>query len=256
MSEQRIVMRQPEWPASSVLRELLIAGAGLMLLVGVLHLTYMAPALLYPVAGGVYLVLATIMMWGWPAGQQGLGWANRVTLMRALPIVLLTAMLPLPGFINEHHLLVFGMALTALALDGVDGWVARHAHCESRFGARLDMELDAFFILMLCLMMVIQDKAGFWIMAIGAMRYLFVAAAWGWPWLGEELPVSYRRKTICVWQVSTLMTCLTPWVTPPWSNLALALALLLLVISFAMDIAYLYRGAIARQNCTSNRGRR
>lgn len=256
MSDQRIVMRQPVWPASSVLRDFLIAGIGLMLLVATLHLVHMAPALLYPGAGIVYLVLVAIMMHGWPAGQQDLGWANRVTLTRALPIILLTAMLPLPEFINEHHLLVFTMALTALALDGVDGWIARHAHCESRFGARLDMELDAFFILVLCLMLVIQDKAGPWIMAAGAMRYLFVAAAWWWPWLGEELQVSYRRKTICVWQVSTLMACLLPWVITPWSNLALALALLLLVISFAMDIAYLYRGAVARQNCTFNRGRR
>lgn len=246
MSEQRIVMHQPAWPASSVLRELLVGGIGLMLLVALLHTLYMAPALLYPGAGGVYLILIGIMIHGWPAGQQRLGWANRVTLMRAVLIVLLTAMLPLPAFINEHHMMVFSVALTALALDGVDGWVARYTHTESRFGARLDMELDAFFILMLCLMLVIQGKAGLWIMAIGAMRYLFVAAARVWPWLENELPVSYRRKTLCVWQVSTLMTCLLPWVTTPWSNLALALALLLLLVSFAMDIVYLYRRAASR----------
>ncbi|RKD87099.1 CDP-alcohol phosphatidyltransferase family protein [Kushneria marisflavi] len=243
MSEQRIVVRQPMWPASSVLMELLAGGIGLMLLVALLHLVCGAPTLLYPVAGGVYLALSGIIVHGWPEGQQRFGWANRVTLMRAILIVLLTAMLPLPAFINEHHLMVFATALTALALDGVDGWVARRSHTESRFGARLDMELDAFFILMLCLMLVIQGKAGAWIMAIGAMRYAFVAAARVWHWLDEELPVSYRRKTICVWQVSTLMTCLLPWVTTPWSNLALALSLLLLMISFAMDTVYLYRRA-------------
>jgi phosphatidylglycerophosphate synthase len=246
MSEQRIVMHPPALPASSVLRELLVGGIGLMLLVALLHTLYMAPAFLDPGAGGIYLILIGIMMYSWPTGQQRLGWANRITLMRAVLIVLLTAMLPLPAFINEHHMMVFTVALTALALDGVDGWVARHTRTESRFGARLDMELDAFFILMLCLMLVIQGKAGLWIMAIGAMRYLFVAAARVWPWLKSELPVSYRRKTICVWQVSTLMTCLLPWVTTPWSNLALALALLLLVISFAMDIVYLYRWAASR----------
>ncbi|ARS53620.1 CDP-alcohol phosphatidyltransferase family protein [Kushneria konosiri] len=245
MSEQRIVVRQPVWPAASVLMELLAGGIGLMLMVALLHLVYGAPTLLYPVAGGVYLVLAGIIVHGWPTGQQHFGWANRVTLMRAVLIVLLTAMLPLPALINEHHLMVFAIALTALTLDGVDGWVARHFHAESRFGARLDMELDAFFILMLCLMLVIQGKAGGWIMAIGAMRYAFVAAARVWHWLNEELPVSYRRKTICVWQVSTLMTCLLPWVVTPWSNLALALSLLLLMISFGMDTVYLHRRAVA-----------
>ncbi|WP_170140473.1 CDP-alcohol phosphatidyltransferase family protein [Kushneria indalinina] len=241
MREQRIAIRQFTWPASGVCRELLVGFVGLMLLAFVLRVMDMAPVSLYPGAGGAYLVLVGVMIYGWPAGQQRLGWANRVTLGRAVLIALLTAMLPLPAFINEHHLLVFAMALMALALDGVDGLVARRTHTESRFGARLDMELDAFFILMLCLMLVIQAKAGMWIMAIGAMRYLLIAAAWRWPWLGSELPVSYRRKTICVWQVSTLMTCLLPWVATPWSNLLLALSLLLLLISFAVDITDLYR---------------
>ncbi len=239
MSDLRVAMRPFAWPASGVFRELLVGFACLMLLVALLRVMYMTPVSLYPVSGGVYLALAVMIWRGRPAGQQRLGWANRVTLVRAVLIVLLTAMLPLPTFVNDHHLLVFATALLALVLDGVDGWVARRTHTESRFGARLDMELDAFFILMLCLMLVIQGKAGVWIMAIGALRYLFVAGAWRWPWLGEELPVSYRRKTICVWQVGTLMTCLLPWVTMPWSSVLLALALLLLVISFALDIAYL-----------------
>lgn len=246
MSEQRIAVRRLTWPAFGVLTELLAGLVGLMLLATVLRLMYPAPVSLYPVAGGVYLVLVVAMMCAWPSGRRYLGWANRVTLVRAVLIALLTAMLPLPDFINEHHLLVFAMALTALALDGVDGWVARRTHTESRFGARLDMELDAFFILMLCLMLVIQGKAGVWIMAIGAMRYLFMIASWRWSWLGAELPVSYRRKTLCVWQVATLMTCLLPWVAPPWSNLLLALALILLAFSFVMDIGHLYRRASAR----------
>ncbi|WP_456269905.1 CDP-alcohol phosphatidyltransferase family protein [Kushneria sp. AK178] len=255
MSEQRIAIRRFTWPASGVLGELLAGFAALMLLAGLLHVIYTAPVSFYWIAGGVYLALAGVMVRGWPAGQQRLGWANRVTLGRAVLIVLLTAMIPLPTFINEHHLLVFAMALAALALDGVDGFVARRTHTESRFGARLDMELDAFFILMLCLMLVIQAKAGVWIMAIGAMRYGFVAGAWRWRWLRNELPVSYRRKTLCVWQVSTLMTCLLPWVVTPWSNLLLALALLLLTLSFALDIAHLYRHT-ARRDCISGASRR
>ncbi|GHC17364.1 hypothetical protein GCM10010082_05640 [Kushneria pakistanensis] len=243
MSDRRVAMRPFSWSSSGMFRDLLAGFVVLMLLVAMLRVMYMTPVSLYPAAGGAYLVLAAMMLHGRPAGQQHLGWANRVTLARAVLIVLLTAMLPQPTFVNDHHLLVFTAALVALMLDGVDGWVARRTHTESRFGARLDMELDAFFILMLCLMLVIQGKAGMWIMAIGAIRYLFVASAWRWPWLGSELPVSYRRKTICVWQVSTLMTCLLPWVTMPWSSLLLALALLLLMISFALDIAYLYAHA-------------
>ena len=41
------------------------------------------------------------------------------------------------------------LSSVALALDGVDGWVARRTRTVSALGARFDMEVDAFLVLML-----------------------------------------------------------------------------------------------------------
>lgn len=238
MSDRRVFSDQQDMSLAGVLLELLLGLGGLVMLVELLRLTGFATAILH-VSALVYLVMSVLIVSFWRAHACGLGWANRVTLARGVLIVLLTGTLVLPGFIDDHPLVIFSLALVALMLDGVDGMVARHTGSGSRFGARFDMELDAFFILVLCLMLMLQDKAGYWVIIIGAMRYLFIVASWVWPWLSADLPVSYRRKAVCVWQVSTLMVCLMPWIMPPWSSLLLMLALALLALSFGIDIVRL-----------------
>jgi phosphatidylglycerophosphate synthase len=135
------------------------------------------------------------------------------------------------------------LCLIALVLDGVDGRVARATGTETAFGARFDMELDALFILGLCLAVAALEKAGLWILALGLMRYGFVMAGRIWPFITQPLPDSFRRKTVCVWQLVTLMVALLP-VTPDalafWS---LVLALALLCYSFGTDLRWLYQAS-------------
>ncbi|MFC0266484.1 CDP-alcohol phosphatidyltransferase family protein [Kushneria aurantia] len=227
------------WPPA--IGELGVGLGALLVLVEVLRLGVRVPALLHLSAAAVYLAIAALVAYGGPARAGGLGWANRVTLARAVLIALVAGTLPLPHFINDHHLLLFVVALVALCMDGLDGLVARHTDSATHFGARFDMELDAFFILALCLLLVVQSKAGPWVIAIGAMRYLFVLAAQYWHWLEAELPVSYRRKTVCVIQLGALMLCLLPGVTPPLTTVLLAAALVALLLSFLLDIIWLRR---------------
>jgi hypothetical protein len=73
------------------------------------------------------------------------------------------------------------------------------------------------------------------------MRYLFVAAALAWPWLGGSLPPSRRRQTVCVVQVVTLVVVLLPIIGAGVSALAAAASLALLAWSFAVDVAWLWR---------------
>ena len=67
-----------------------------------------------------------------------------------------------------------GLAVVALVLDGVDGWVARRTGTVSALGARFDMEVDAFLILVLSV--YVAGSVGPWVLAIGAARYAFWAA--------------------------------------------------------------------------------
>ena len=85
------------------------------------------------------------------------------------------------------------------------------------------------------------DKAGAWVLLLGLMRYAFVAAAYTFPFLGAPLPESFRRKTVCVWQVATPLVALLPPVSPAFATVTLAIALTLLVYSFVKDMYWLYQ---------------
>ncbi len=178
------------------------------------------------------------------------GWASQVTLARSGLVALLTGALLDPALYQELAWWLSGLALVALILDGVDGWLARSLNEISDFGGRFDMEVDAALILVLCLGLVVADKAGVWVLAIGLMRYAFVAAAWSQSWLAAPLPPSFRRKLVCVWQVAALMICLTPIVSPALAAPILASALVLLTWSFSVDLAWLRRQAtLTYSNC-------
>jgi phosphatidylglycerophosphate synthase len=190
--------------------------------------------------GGVLLAIGAAILHEWPDPRTTLGPANQVTLGRAVLVALVAGALAAPAWAQQHARLVAAVAGAALLLDGVDGWVARRCRCASAFGARFDMELDAFLILVLCVHLLVMGKAGSWVLAIGAMRYGFVAAMRVWPWLDGPLPESGRRKLVCVWQVASLLLCLLPVVGPGPAAPMLALALGLLAWSFAIDVRWRY----------------
>ena len=191
-------------------------------------------------AAGVLLAVAALALSRWPDLRTTLGPANRVTLGRAVLVAMVAGALVVPAWVQQHALWVALVAGVALALDGVDGWVARRCRCASAFGARFDMELDAFLILVLCVHLLSMGKAGHWVLAIGAMRYAFVAAMRVWPWLDAPLPERGRRKLVCVWQVASLLLCLLPQVDARMAAPLLALALVLLAGSFAADVRWLF----------------
>ncbi|MDT8878787.1 CDP-alcohol phosphatidyltransferase family protein [Halomonas saccharevitans] len=192
-----------------------------------------------------YLIMAGLVLANLPAHWRELGWANRVTLGRGAIVALLAGTLADPDLLARSAFPLAILALLALLLDGVDGWVARRTSTQSDFGARFDMELDAFFILVLCLALLLLDKAGPWVLAIGAMRYAFVIAGLRMTWLTEPLPESRRRKAVCVWQVAALMIALLPVTGTTAASWLAGSALLALSWSFITDIRWLYRRASA-----------
>jgi phosphatidylglycerophosphate synthase len=195
-------------------------------------------AALAALAGGVLLLGLAARHLASPV----FGWANGVTLGRGALTVLLAAFLGEEGGTAVGWWLV-ALAVVAVALDGVDGRLARRRNEVSAFGARFDMEADALLMLVLAALLWRLDKAGAWILAAGLARYLFVLGSFVWPWLDRPLPPSRRRQTVCVLQIVSLIVALAPGVPPPWSS-AIALAgLLLLVWSFALDVVWLARRA-------------
>lgn len=199
----------------------------------------------------LFIVMAVLVRGGLHAHPHSrFGAANTLTLFRACFAVVLA------GFINEPDSafafawpLVAGATVVACC-DAVDGRLARASGLESAFGARFDMEVDAVFMLILSVLAFQQDKAGIWIVAIGAMRYAFVAAGWCIKALRQELQPSTRRQTVCVVQVVALIICVMPTVNPPVSEATALFALCLLIYSFGRDIHWLMRSEKSQENST------
>jgi phosphatidylglycerophosphate synthase len=223
----------------------LIAGAAVAI-VAVVALallpggTSAAPASVL-VTGLVYCSVAAVVALTWPEGRPAFGWPNRVTLLRAALAAVLAGPLVVPSSLGAQGWALASIAGVALVLDGVDGWLARRLDRASRFGARFDMEIDALLLLVLSAAAWLAGKAGVWVLAIGLMRYVFVAAGWLWPKLTAELRPSEWRKTVCVIQGIVLAVALVPAVPAAGSVPALAVALMMLVLSFARDTLYLIR---------------
>lgn len=168
------------------------------------------------------------------------GPANQITTLRAALVSLMA------GFIGAPSTALLastaaGLGVLVTLLDGVDGWFARKTRMSSTFGARFDMEVDALLILLLSLLAWRHDKAPAWVVLSGAIRYAFVVAGWLVRRLQQPLPASRRRQTVCVVQIVCLIAIMLPPVLPPMSTRIAALALLVLVSSFAVDTWWLWR---------------
>ena len=161
------------------------------------------------------------------------GPANQITTLRAVLAAVLV-------FLDNPWSAV-SIALVAVLLDGVDGWVARRTRTASAFGARFDMETDAALIQVLAILVWQYGKAGPWVLASGLLRYAFVAAGWLWPWMRRPLVSSLRGKTICVVQMVAVIVAIVPTVAPPTSSAVAAVGLLALCYSFLVDTLRLWR---------------
>jgi phosphatidylglycerophosphate synthase len=198
-------------------------------------------------AGSTYgLVLTIALSTGLRrAGMRKLGPANVVTLSRALLVGGVTALVansvnhPVPTAV------VVALVAVALSLDGVDGQVARRTGSTSALGARFDMEIDAFLILVLSVF--VAGSLGWWTVAIGAFRYVFVAASWACPWLTAALPPKFSRKVVAAVQGVVLVVATAGLLPHAVTFAAVAAALASLTWSFGRDIGWLWRTESAQR---------
>jgi phosphatidylglycerophosphate synthase len=171
-------------------------------------------------------------------GATALGAANTVTLARAILVGGVLA-LAADSFSRPVPVLVLvALTIAALVLDGVDGFVARCTGSASALGARFDMEVDAFLILVLSV--YVARPVGAWVLAIGAMRYAYVAGGWALPWLRGALPPRYWRKVVAATQGTVLVVAAAGLLPRPLVIAASAVALALLVESFGRDVGWLW----------------
>ncbi|MEN0085850.1 MAG: CDP-alcohol phosphatidyltransferase family protein [Leifsonia sp.] len=188
------------------------------------------------------------------SGATRFGAANAVTAVRSSLVGLITGLVAgsfagpfSPGFL-------VAVVVPALALDAVDGWVARRTRSVSALGARFDMEVDAFLLLVLSIH--VSGLFGPWVLAIGLLRYAFVAAGWMLPWLDRTLPARYWRKVVTA-VAGIALALASSGAAPGPAELLVAVALALLLESFGRDVLWLFRrrhdAAVVRQAVVAQR---
>jgi phosphatidylglycerophosphate synthase len=157
---------------------------------------------------------------------ERLGPASWVTLARATLAVGVAA-LAADSFVHDIPVaLLVTLAAVALCLDPVDGWLARRTGTATELGARFDGEADAFLIL--ALSVYVAPACGWWVLAIGGARYLFLAGEWLLPWMRTPLPPRRWRKLVAATQ-GIVLTVAAAGVLPRALTQALLLAALALL---------------------------
>lgn len=224
------------------------------------------PAAVLRVAGGIAAAAALLAILAAAAGLGPAGWAvgilgavalnvllwralrhageaptpaDWVTLVRATLVVGVTALVVDAWLRPVATAPLVLLAAVALALDAVDGNVARRTRRVTPLGARFDMEVDAWLIL--ALSVHVARIVGAWVLAIGLARYGLLVAARVVPWLRAEARPRFWNKGVAAVQ-GIALTVAAAGVLPRAAIAAvLIVALALLAESFGDQVAWLWR---------------
>ena len=117
--------------------------------------------------------------------------------------------------------------------------MARRTGTESELGARFDGEVDAFLIA--ALSVYLAPTVGWWVVAIGAARYVYLVGEWLVPWMRTPLPSRSWRKVVAATQGVTLTVAAADFLPLLLTQVVLVGALAMLAESFGRDVRWLWR---------------
>lgn len=226
-------------PAGTAIRDAAAAvGAAVVLCAGIAGSLGATPASLTGAVIGVGIVAAVGASVVARPGRW-CGPADRVTLTRGV-LIAGCATLSIPVVTDElparpWTLLI--LLVPALLLDAVDGAVARRSGTSSVAGGRLDGELDAALLMVASLAAV--RTVGWWVLAIGLMRYAFLAGGHVRTYLRGPLAFSQFRRVVAGLQGVMLAVALAPIVPVILAQVCVAVAVVLLTVSFGRDVIHL-----------------
>jgi phosphatidylglycerophosphate synthase len=233
-----------------VRRGLALGGLGVLVVLALLTVGAGLGSTAWAIGSASAIVLASAAAHRAAAdGVAALGPADLVTVTRAA-LSCGVAALVAESFVADAEVAAFLVPLTAvaLALDFVDGRVARRTGTASVFGARLDGEADAFLILVLSVQ--VAASVGMWVLAMGLVRYAYAVATWWVPWMQRPLPPRYWRKVVAAFTGIALLLAASGLAPAAVTYAVLVAAGVLLAESFGWDVVWLWRRRPARVNRT------
>ncbi len=201
-------------------------------------------AIISAITGDVTFFIATgLIAFGiqivWPRGKWTpsgrFGIANTITVARIFVIA---------GFGHAFDAfsrpLFFGLVILIWIIDGLDGWIARKTNSASEFGARLDSETDAYYIMILSLLLMINDIVGPWVLIAGLWRFFYAGLIAVIPSRGEVPRSRFARSVFGLLTWSLAATFIAPF--PLLATALAATGTILVSISFSSSMSWSLRG--------------
>ncbi|GLR71314.1 CDP-alcohol phosphatidyltransferase family protein [Agaribacter marinus] len=162
------------------------------------------------------------------------GLANWLTLTR-----LLLVMFAILNFQSFSSNILFVTIAVSMALDVIDGFVARKLSTSSDFGRVFDMEADAFLVTALGLYFYLTTDLGVWLLLPGLMRYMYRLTLLVFPKpFYKECKKNYAAFLAGINFLILLIAIILP---NPFKNLALAISASIVLISFSISYIEYFR---------------
>jgi phosphatidylglycerophosphate synthase len=162
------------------------------------------------------------------------GWANRVTAIRLIALLIVT--LAFNHLTNWQTAIALGLILP---FDALDGYLARKRKEQTVMGAFFDMETDVLFVCLTCCMLYMRGLAGFEVLFIGFLRYIYVLIVilFGFRHLKEK-----RTSIGPIIAVYVFIAVTLSFVVPEiFRKIILYSSMLLLIISFSYSFVLLLK---------------
>ena len=125
--------------------------------------------------------------------------------------------------------------------DLLDGYFARRSHQVTLMGERLDLSLDGLGVLFASLLLYRYGTLPFWILLVGAARFIFLFVTWLRERSGKavyDLPPSPFRRPLAGAQMGFLGAALLPVFQPPATIWAGAFFSFPFLLNFGRDLLW------------------
>ncbi len=199
-----------------------------------------------------YLVIASFssFLWfiylgreTWRQYQPVAGYANWTTFLR---LVLIAAILCLEADLSNRMLfLLLGFAI---ALDGLDGWLARRFNQVSAWGGLFDKEVDSFLVASMATLLYLRFQFPVAILLIGLLHYWYELLLYLLAWQDLKTPPNPIGKYVAAALfVSLLLAIILPF---NWSVWVVFIASFFTLLSFSISFFYKYRATKIMKNRT------
>ena len=170
----------------------------------------------------------------WKQYQPVAGYANWTTFLRL--ILLVTTLCLEADLSNETLFLLLGFVI---ALDGVDGWLARRFNQVSAWGGLFDKEVDSFLVASIATLLYLRFQFPIAILLIGLLHYWYELVLYLLAWQDLKTPPNPIGKYVAAALfVSLLLAVVLPF---NWSVWLVSIASFFTLLSFSISFFYKYR---------------